>query len=246
MTPTQSVLDVQAIWGYYGPVPAVRDITFSLRAGECLSVVGPNGAGKSSLLKAICGIVRSRGSVSLRGRGIDGLSTGHRFRAGLGYMPQERGVVGPMTVRENLRLAWIAGTKRTPFEALVEDVFQVFPELELRRAHSASLLSGGQRQMLGIGKTLLMSPDVLLLDEPTAGLSPALISRIIDALTQIRALGSTMILVEQNSQAALRLADRFLTIHGGEAIYQGSKAEFLEMNLARKLVSTAQNPLAPA
>ncbi|MGC8468966.1 MAG: ABC transporter ATP-binding protein [Acetobacteraceae bacterium] len=209
-------LEVSGLVGGYEPgLPILRGVSLALREGEIVALIGPNGAGKSTLVKAIAGQVpRFAGAVSLAGRDLAGVPT-HRLGAlGLGYVPQVANVFARLTVAENLVLA--ASARPGPARrAAVAAQYAAFPDLASRARLSAGRLSGGQRQMLALARALLASPRVLLLDEPSAGLAPAMVAAVFARLRAIAAGGVAILLVEQNVGAALALANRALVLVGG-------------------------------
>ncbi len=206
--------------GYARGAPIVNGVSFELGAGEILAVFGPNGAGKSTLVRAIAGIVRIfSGGVHCEGRELAGLPPWQIARAGVGYVAQRANVFTEMTVKENLALGRRArGDGRTVSEV---ELFSLFPELAERRGMRVGVLSGGQRQMVAIGRALLAGPLVLMLDEPSAGLSPKLVASLFGALTQLKAR-VPILLVEQNVKAALAIADRALLLAEGRLVREAA------------------------
>ena len=211
--------------GYEPGVPIVRGATLEARAGEIFALLGPNGSGKSTLLRAIVGLVGvESGRVRLGGDDITGWPTHRLARAGVGYVPQTDNVFTRLTIDEHLALA-VAALDRPQRRARIASVYELFPDLAGRRRLPAGHLSGGQRQMLALARALVPAPRVLLLDEPSAGLAPALVDAVLDRLRRARALGVTIVLVEQNTRVALAVADRGCVLVEGQPRLVGTAAE---------------------
>jgi len=211
--------------GYEPGVPIVRGATLEARAGEIFALLGPNGSGKSTLLRAVVGLVGvESGRVRLGGDDITGWPTHRLARAGVGYVPQTDNVFTRLTIDEHLALA-VAALDRPQRRARIAAVYELFPDLAGRRRQLAGHLSGGQRQMLALARALVPAPRVLLLDEPSAGLAPALVDAVLDRLRRARALGVTIVLVEQNTRVALAVADRGCVLVEGQPRLVGTAAE---------------------
>jgi branched-chain amino acid transport system ATP-binding protein len=211
--------------GYEPGVPIVRGATLQARAGEIFALLGPNGSGKSTLMRAIVGLVGvESGRVRLGGDDITGWPTHRLARAGVGYVPQTDNVFTRLTIDEHLALA-VAALDRPQRRARIAAVYELFPDLAGRRRLPAGHLSGGQRQMLALARALAPAPRVLLLDEPSAGLAPALVDAVLGRLARARALGVTIVLVEQNTRAALAVADRGCVLVEGRPRLVGTAAE---------------------
>jgi len=216
------VVDKMSI--FYGGIQAVREVSLTVAEGEMVALIGPNGAGKSSLLNGISGIVRGcSGTVSLQGRPLQGCAAHQVARAGLIQVPEGRLVLGEQTVLENLLLGELALGKRARAQGL-EQVFALFPLLRERQKQYAGSLSGGQQQMLAIGRALMGSPKVLLLDEPSLGLAPIVIEQVFGALQTLNRAGMTILLVEQNAKRALEVSNRAYVIERGRIVQQGASA----------------------
>jgi branched-chain amino acid transport system ATP-binding protein len=213
--------------GYESGLPIVRGASLTVDAGEIVAVIGPNGAGKSSLVKAVAGLVPiSRGRNLLFGRDITSTLAHRMVFAGLAFVPQTENVFVNLTVAENLELA-AAIVKARRHESL-EPVYAMFPDLHRQRAHLAGRLSGGQRQMLAVARGLIARPKLLILDEPSAGLSPKMVEQVFSKLREVRAGGVTVLLVEQNVKAALALADRAAVLVEGKERVVGKCSELLQ------------------
>ncbi len=211
------MLAVDSLTTDYGPVRAVNDVSVRVEPGTVTAVLGANGAGKTTLLRTISGLVRpSSGSVKLDGVEITGLPVEEVVRRGVAHVPEGRGVIGELTVEENLRLGalWRRGDA-----APLSEIYDVFPRLVDRRTQPASNLSGGERQMLSIGRALIARPEALLLDEPSLGLAPALVAQIMSLIRRLAdTLGLAVLLVEQNARSALSIANRGIVLNLGRVV----------------------------
>ena len=218
------MLAVEGLEVCYGRVPALRGVSLSVHPGELVTVVGPNGAGKTTLLRAIAGLVRPRaGAVRLDGAPITGRAPEAIVAAGLVMVPEGRELFGPLTVRENLMLGAYRHSRRqrrATGPADLDRVLALFPPLGARLGVPAARLSGGEQQMLAIGRALMARPRLLLLDEPSVGLAPLVIAEIFRVVEGLRADGLTMVLVEQNARAAFRIADRGYALGPGGALVE--------------------------
>jgi branched-chain amino acid transport system ATP-binding protein len=223
--PILVVQDLQA--GYERGAPILRGVSFDISRGEMLAVLGPNGAGKSTLIRAVAGLVtKFAGEVRLLGKDITSAMAHELVRAGLGFVPQTDNVFTHMPISDNLRLAADILPK-TERRSQIESMYVLFPDLARRPQLEAGRLSGGQRQMLAIARALIPRPQLLLLDEASAGLSPKLVGELLVKLRQIKAQGVTILLVEQNAKAALGAADRAVILNGGQIAHEGSCADLL-------------------
>jgi len=214
---TEPALELKDVHVRYGGVAAVRGVTLELGRGEIVGVIGPNGAGKSSTLHAIMGLVPlASGDVTVGGRSVRGLAPERVARGGVALVPEGRRIFGELSVEENLRLGLAGRRSREGTEEDLESVLDLFPIVrEFRRRH-AGALSGGQQQQLAIARALVARPDVLLLDEPSLGLSPTVTDIVFDALAAIRERGLTVLLVEQRAQRTVAFADRTFVLANGE------------------------------
>ena len=217
----------------YGAVAALRDVSLEVRAGELVALIGANGAGKSTLLRAIAGLVApAAGRVALDGRDVTGQAPEAMIRAGVALVPERRRVFAPLTVLDNLELGGYALPRghdfRSRLEAGVEEAYRLFPVLRRRRDQLAGTLSGGEQQMLAIGRALMTRPRLLLCDEPSLGLAPLVVAEIMRLLSTLREAGTTILLVEQNARMALRSADRAYVLEVGSVVLSGAATDLLQ------------------
>ncbi|QLH73025.1 ABC transporter ATP-binding protein [Rhodopseudomonas palustris] len=221
------MLEVKDLHSGYGRIDVLKGIGLEVRAGEVVALIGSNGAGKTTLLRALSGVQPvSSGEIRFLGQRIDKLPPHKRVALGITQSPEGRQIFGPLSVADNLRLgAYLR--KDDGIEADRERVYAMFPILKDKRDQQASGLSGGQQQMLAIGRALMGKPKLLLLDEPSLGLSPILVDQILDAVTAMRRSGITILLVEQNAAAALEIADRGYVIETGRIVHTGPAEELL-------------------
>jgi len=227
------LLAIEGLRVAYGAVAAIRGVSLTVRAGEVVALLGANGAGKSTMLRAISGIVRPRaGHIRLAGQAIERLSPARIVRLGIGHCPEGRRIFGSLSVAENLRLGAAARVDRVGVAEDRERMLALFPILRERAQQPAGTLSGGEQQMLALARALMARPRLLLLDEPSLGLAPLLVQQIFRRLTELKAAGTTMLLVEQNIAVALDLADRAYVLRTGEVSLEGSAAE-LKANYER-------------
>jgi branched-chain amino acid transport system ATP-binding protein len=219
------VLTIQNVSVSYSGIRALRGVTLSVAPGEIFALIGPNGAGKSTLLNAASGLVPlAEGEIRLEGETISGRPAHKVARAGLIQVPEGRRVIAPLTVAENLELGRQAASIRGTSSADLDQVHSLFPILAERRNQPAGLLSGGQQQMLAIGRALMGRPRVLLLDEPSLGLAPVIIREVFDALVRLNKDGLTILLVEQNAKLALETARNAAIIEQGRIVHMGAAA----------------------
>jgi branched-chain amino acid transport system ATP-binding protein len=219
-----TLLDVRDLRTAYGAIEALHGISFHVDEGEIVALLGANGAGKTTTLRTICGLVVPRGgTVTFAGRRIDGRRAHLIVRLGLTMVPEGRWIFGVMTVDENLRLGAYVEPE-VPADAL-DRVFDLFPRLRERRRQLAGTLSGGEQQMLAIARALMTKPRLLLLDEPSMGLAPVIVRTMLHTIREINQEGTTVLLVEQNANAALRLAHRGYVLENGHIVLEGTGAE---------------------
>ena len=224
---TEPILIVEDLVGGYIPeVDILKGVNLTLQQGELVGIIGPNGAGKSTLVKAIFGLLRARsGSVKFRGDDITGLPTHDLVSKGIGYVPQRANVFPSLTVEDNLRMGLFLNMGAWPerFEAITS----MFPLIRQRRQQRAKFLSGGERQMVAFGRALMTEPSVLLLDEPSAGLSPIVQDQVFGKIKEIASSGVSVVLVEQNARHCLGIADRGYVLDQGRNAYTGTGEELL-------------------
>ncbi len=219
-------LEVRGLTAAYGPVTALDAVDVTAERGQITAVLGANGAGKTTLLRTISGLVRpTAGQVLLDGTDLTRAAAEDIARAGIAHVPEGRGVITELTVEENLRLGALLGASRRRAERGLAQVYELFPPLAERRRRDAHTLSGGERQMLVIGRALLSGPDVLLLDEPSLGLAPRIVSQIFGLLRElVDADGVTVLLVEQNARSALAIADVGIVLNLGRVVARDEAA----------------------
>ncbi len=216
------MLQVNAINTYYGPSHVLFDVSLEVEAGGVVALIGRNGAGKTTTLKSIMGLVpAARGDIVYKGASIRDRRPHEIARTGIAYLPETRGIFPSLSVTENLNL--VAGRRPGPWT--LERIFEMFPLLKERRATGGTLLSGGEQQMLAIARSLLMNPDLLILDEPTEGLAPIIVHEIRDRLRELKTAGMTILLVEQNFHLVTTLADRIYVLGKGQIRWSGSAEE---------------------
>jgi len=221
------MLRVENLVVRYGDIKAVKGISFHVERGEILALVGANGAGKTTTLRALSGMLPYEGSVTLQGQDLRGLSPDRILRLGLSHVPEGRGIFGGLTVMENLQLgAWIRSDKAARARDL-DMVMDIFPRLRERATQMAGTLSGGEQQMLAVGRALMSEAKILILDEPSMGLAPKLVQEIFGVIRQLNEKGTTILLVEQNANMALRLAHRACLLETGNLVLEGPAAELL-------------------
>jgi branched-chain amino acid transport system ATP-binding protein len=219
---SEAILQVENLCANYGPIRALRGVSFSVGAGETVAVIGANGAGKTSLMRALSGLLPiSSGRATFLGRDIAKSSTHKMARAGLLHVPEGRGTLQGMRVLENLRLAWEIRPNQESFEAALAKAYQRFPRLQERSEQPAGNLSGGEQQMLAVARAIMNRPQLLLLDEPSMGLSPRFTGEVFKALAELRDAGVSILVVEQNVSRALQLAHRALVLTHGEFTLEG-------------------------
>jgi branched-chain amino acid transport system ATP-binding protein len=229
------VLALDDVHTHYGSIRALKGISLNVEPREIVTLIGANGAGKTTTLRTILGAVRpSRGTVSFNGQRVDGLATDRIVRMGIAQSPEGRRIFPRMTVMENLEMGAFARADRAGIAADLERVLTLFPRLRERMAQKGGTLSGGEQQMLAIGRALMARPSLLLLDEPSMGLSPILVEAIFKIVEEVNRQGTTILLVEQNARMALRVAHRGYVIQTGRIVLQDSAAELLRSDLVRK------------
>jgi branched-chain amino acid transport system ATP-binding protein len=229
-----SLLEIEDLVVRYGQVSALKGISLTVGEGEIVALIGANGAGKSTTLRAISGLLRpSRGRIRFRGQDITGMKPSHIVARGIVHSPEGRRIFTRMTVEENLRLGFFSRRGEDGREAY-ERVFELFPVLQERRWQRGATLSGGEQQMLAIGRALMTTPKLLLLDEPSLGLAPTLVLKIMDTIRGIRDQGTTVLLVEQNAYLALEMADQAFVLETGRVALRGTGRELLANDSVRQ------------
>ena len=229
------MLELADVHTYYGNIRALRGVSLSVAPGEIVTLIGSNGAGKTTTLRTILGTARPRrGTITFGGRRLDTLPTDRIVRLGIAQSPEGRRIFPRMTVLENLELGAFARTDRAAIGADLERVFALFPRLAQRSTQQGGTLSGGEQQMLAIGRALMARPALLLLDEPSMGLAPILVETIFRIVQDINRQGTTILLVEQNARMALRVAHRGYVMQTGRIVLQAAAAELLRSDLVRK------------
>jgi len=228
------MLKVNAIHVYYGAIHALKGVTFGVERGELVTLLGANGAGKTTTLKTLSGLLRPRaGSVELEGARLERVEAHEIVRRGVAHVPEGRKVFPRFTVLENLRIGGYSRDKRALIPEL-EFVFEMFPRLRERQKQYAGTLSGGEQQMLAIGRALMAKPKLLLLDEPSMGLAPKIVEQILENIRAINKAGVTVLLVEQNAAMALAISHRGYVLETGTVILEGSASELAGNDLVRQ------------
>lgn len=225
-----ALLEVNDVHTYYGAIHALKGLTLYVDQGEIVTLIGANGAGKSTMLNTICGVLHPRvGTISLNGEAIHKLPAHEIVMRGVAQAPEGRRVFGRLNVTENLEMGAYARSDKEGIRRDMDRVFVLFPRLKERSRQVAGTLSGGEQQMLAIGRALMASPRLLLLDEPSMGLAPVLVEAILDTVREINSQGTTVLLVEQNALMALSIASRGYVLETGNIVLQ-DKASALEQN----------------
>ena len=229
------MLSVRDVLISYGRVPAVHGVSLRVDAGRIAAIVGANGSGKSTILRAIAGLNRvDRGEIALDGRSVERIPAHRRVRLGMALVPEGRHVFPRMSVERNLELGAYARGDRREIDESLALVYQTFPVLAERRRQTAGTLSGGEQQMLAIGRGLMSRPKLLLLDEPSWGIAPMLVTKIFDTIAAINRSGVSVLLVEQNVKRALSLADHAYVLQTGRIVLEGAGQELLGSDLVRR------------
>ena len=227
------MLKVNHINVFYGPIHALHDISFEVAAGEIVTLIGANGAGKSTVLKTVSGLLRSKtGSVSFEGVDIARMEPHRIVERGLAHVPEGRRIFLQMSVLENLEMG--AYTQKGDADTGIAEVFDRFPRLKERQKQVAGTLSGGEQQMLAIGRALMSRPTLMMLDEPSMGLAPLLVQQIFDIIRELGAAGTTILLVEQNARMALSVAHRGYVLESGRVVLSDDAAALLESEAVKK------------
>ncbi|HXE86164.1 MAG TPA: ABC transporter ATP-binding protein [Hyphomicrobiaceae bacterium] len=220
------LLEVEGLNAYYGETQALHGVSFALEAGGITTLLGANGAGKTTTLRAVCGMVPTKGTVRFDGRPVAGRPTEEIVRLGVGHVPEGRGTFTTLTVEENLRVAAYTRRDRAAAQRDLDMVFEYFPILKVRLGQQAGTLSGGEQQMLAISRALMLGPRLMLLDEPSFGLAPLIVQEIFRIMRRINAEAKvSMLLVEQNAALALDLADHAYVLETGRIVMSGKAAQ---------------------
>ncbi|PDT88681.1 ABC transporter ATP-binding protein [Bradyrhizobium sp. Y36] len=223
-----ALLDIENLHAWYGASHILHGISLQVKEGEVVALVGRNGAGKTTTLRAMMGLMpKAEGRVRFAGRELLPLRAHQRFHLGLAYVPEERRIVPGLSVRENLRLGLVAAGREIEERAAIEEIAETFPRLKERLDQEGVTLSGGEQQMLAIARALIARPRMILLDEPSEGIMPVLVEEMGVLFRRLRNEGKTLLLVEQNVEWALRLADRAVIIDQGEVVHESSAAALL-------------------
>lgn len=230
-----TMLQFNAVHTHYGPIHVLKNVNYRVEQGEIVCLLGANGAGKTTTMKTILGLVRpSGGHVMFHGKIIDKMSSREIVKAGIAPVPEGRRVFSRMTVTENLELGAFIRTDRRGIAEDMARVFDLFPRLKERRKQLAGLMSGGEQQMLAIGRAMMARPTLLIMDEPSMGLSPIFVERVFDTVQDINKQGVTIFMVEQNANIALGIANRGYVLQNGEVVLEDTAANLLRSELVRK------------
>lgn len=233
-TKCKTVLEIKDLNLFYGGIHALKNINLSVRESEIITLIGANGAGKTSTLRAISSLEKVKsGSIKYNGKEIIGIDANKLVAMGISHVPEGRKIFGNLTVLENLELGAYLRKDKFEIKKDYEDVFEKFPILKERLKQNAGTLSGGEQQMLAIGRAIMSKPKVLLLDEPSMGLAPKVVKMIFDTIIQINKSGTTILLVEQNAKMALSIADRAYVLETGKIVVEGDAKELLNNDIIR-------------
>jgi branched-chain amino acid transport system ATP-binding protein len=229
------MLNVSGVSAGYGGVPALTDVSLNIEQGEIVAIVGSNGTGKSTLARVISGLVKpTSGTITFDGRSIEKTPPHDIVKLGLVHVPEGRHVFGKLTVAENLMLGAYTVSREADIRARMESVFSLFPLLEERKSQKAGSLSGGQQQMLALGRGLMANPRLLILDEPSLGLMPKLVEDLFESIRNVSSEGITILLIEQRVLEALELCNRGYVIQNGRIVLEGPGCELIESDMVRK------------
>ena len=229
------MLKIENINCYYGSIHAIKDVSFEVKEGEIVTLIGANGSGKTTTLHTISGLIKAKsGEITMEGNSISKISANHILTLGISHVPEGRRVFSQMSVEENLYMgAFIRKDKQDIIED-IEKIYEKFPRLRERQSQLAGTMSGGEQQMLAIGRALMSRPKLLLMDEPSMGLAPILVDEIFSIIKEINAEGTTVLLVEQNAKKALAIAHRAYVLETGKIVMEGSGKEFLNDERVKK------------
>ena len=225
------MLEVSNLNAWYGASHVLQDVSIEVAKGEIICLIGRNGVGKTTTLKSIMGLMdRTRGSAIFKGKQLLNQPAHMRFALGLAYVPEERRIVQGLSVRENLRLGLVASPERKRETELIADIARIFPRLAERLDQEAVTMSGGEQQMLAIARAMIAKPDLIMLDEPSEGIMPVLVDEMFELFRAMKAQGTTVLLVEQNVELALEIADRAYVMDQGAVVHHASARELLTDN----------------
>jgi branched-chain amino acid transport system ATP-binding protein len=227
---TPPILNVKQLRASYGKAQVIHGLNLDLAKGNVITVIGPNGAGKSTLLNCLMGVLPSEGVVEFNGQSINELTLEERVLEGISLVPENRELFSTMSVEDNLMLGGYRQMRlgNTQWRSRIDDIFDLFPRLKERRSQEAGTLSGGERQMLAVGRSLMSRPSLLMLDEPSLGLAPLIVKEIFNIIEMLRQTGVSIVLVEQNARAALAVADYGYVLEMGEISLQGEASKLAE------------------
>ncbi len=227
---TTPLLDIRDLHAGYGKAEVLHGLNLHVQAGQVITVIGPNGAGKTTLLNTLMGLLPTRGHMFYRGEDISAFTLEERVMMGIALVPENRELFGTMTVEDNLELGGFRQMRlgNRQWRKRIDDVYDLFPRLKERRLQLSGTLSGGERQMLAVGRSLMSNPDVLMLDEPSLGLAPLIVKEIFSIIETLRRTGVTIVLVEQNARAALAVADYGYVLEMGEVSLHGPASELAQ------------------
>ena len=223
-----ALLSLEHLSVSYGRIEAVRDVSLSIEPGQIVTIIGPNGAGKTTLMMAAIGLLPSSGRISFDGADLDGVDVEERVERGMCLVPEKRELFHDMSVGDNLLLGSYSRRRTAVVQRDLDEVFSRFPRLKERRAQAAGTLSGGERQMLALGRALMAKPRLLLLDEPSLGLAPLIVREIFRTIASLRDLGISVLLVEQNARAALETADFGYVLETGQVTQRGASKDLID------------------
>jgi branched-chain amino acid transport system ATP-binding protein len=234
--PIRPILEVRGIDAAYGKIQILHAVSLEVAPGEVVSIIGPNGAGKSTVLKAVMGMLKpARGELQFDGMSIAGLRTDLVVRRGIGYVPQGRIVFNDMTVVENLQMGAYTVGDKSQIRRTMDEVFAIFPRLAERPRQAAGTLSGGEQQMLAMGRALMIRPRLILMDEPSLGLAPIFVDLVFEKIRELKETGMTLLLVEQNAAKALSISDRGYVLELGHNRFTGSGEALLADGRVRRM-----------
>ena len=230
-----AMLEVKDLEVYYGVIQAIKGVSFHVDQGEVIALIGANGAGKTTILHTVTGLLApKKGSVYFEGKEITKMPAHKIVSLGMAHVPEGRRVFAELSVYENLKMGAYTRKDRSEIEATLEKVYERFPRLKERRNQMAGTLSGGEQQMLAMGRALMSKPKIILMDEPSMGLSPILVNEIFDIIQEVSNSGTTVLLVEQNAKKALAIADRAYVLETGNIVLEGKAKDLLEDDSIKK------------